>query len=60
MDQAIVDVSGIPNVRVGDTAVVIGTSGTLEITAGQIAEQCNTITHEILTGLAPRLERIWV
>ena len=59
MDQTIVDVSDIPNVKAGDTAVVIGSCGTLEITAGQIAEQCGTITHEILTGLAPRLNRIW-
>ena len=60
MDQTIVDISGIPHVHVGDDAVIIGSSGTLEITAGQIAEQCGTITHEILTGLAPRLDRIWV
>lgn len=59
MDQTIVDVSSIPHVQAGDTAVVIGSSGALEITAGQIAEQCGTITHEILTGLAPRLNRIW-
>lgn len=59
MDQTIVDVTGIPHVQAGDTAVVIGSSGALEITAGQIAEQCGTITHEILTGLAPRLNRIW-
>ena len=60
MDQTIVDISGIPHVHAGDDAVIIGSSGTLEITAGQIAEQCGTITHEILTGLAPRLDRIWV
>ena len=58
MDQTIVDITGIPDVQSGDTAVIIGVSGDREITAGQVAEQCGTISHEILTGLAPRLERI--
>ena len=58
MDQSIVDVSGIPNVRSGIDAVIIGRSGKEEITAAQIAEQCGTITHEILTGLAERLGRV--
>lgn len=60
MDQTIVDISDIPDVRRGDTAVIIGRSGTCEITACRIADQCGTITHEILTGLAGRLERIVV
>lgn len=58
MDQTIVDVSGIPQVRPGDTAVIIGTSGEAEITAGQIAEQCGTISNEILSRLGARLDRV--
>ena len=60
MDQTIVDISDIPDVRRGDAAIVIGRSGNAEITACRIADQCGTITHEILTGLAGRLERIVV
>ena len=58
MDQCIVDVSRIPNVKRGGTAVIIGRSGEEEITAAQLAETCGTITHEILTGLAARLGRV--
>lgn len=58
MDQTIVDVSGIPNIRPGDTAVIIGASEEAEITAGQIAEQCGTISNEILSRLGARLERV--
>lgn len=58
MDQCIVDISRIPDVKRGDTAVVIGRSGDEEITAAQIAETCGTITHEVLTGLAARLGRV--
>lgn len=60
MDQTLVDVSGIPKVSPGDTAVLIGASGTQEITAGELAEDCGTITNEILSRLGGRLERISV
>ena len=59
MDQTMVDVSRIPRVEAGDTAVIIGRSGTQEITVEQIAGQCDTIAHEILTGLNARVERIY-
>lgn len=59
MDQTIVDVTGIP-VRVGDTAVLIGSSSTREITAYDIAENSGTITNEVLSRLGPRLARIVV
>ena len=60
MDQTIVDVSGIPRIQPGDTAVIIGTDRGEEITAGQIAEQCGTITNEILSRLGARLDRVTV
>lgn len=58
MDQTLVDVSGVPRIRQGDTAVIIGSSGALEITALQVAEQCGTITNELLSRLGSRLDRI--
>jgi len=58
MDQAIVDVSMIPDLREGDIAVIIGKSGEEEITVGNLAQQCNTITNEILSRLGARLERV--
>lgn len=60
MDQTIVDISNIPNVQAGDVAVIIGKSGIKEITAGQVAEQCGTITNELLSRLGARLERITI
>lgn len=58
MDQTLVDVSRIPNVAPGDTAVLIGSCGMQEITAGELAECCGTITNEILSRLGGRLERV--
>lgn len=59
MDQTLADISEIPEKKVapGDTAVLIGRSGSLEITAGELAERCGTITNEILSRLGERLER---
>ena len=58
MDQTLIDVSGIPNVCAGDTAVLIGTSGSAEITAVQLAGLCGIITNELLSRLGERLVRI--
>lgn len=60
MDQTIVDVTGIPRIQPGDTAVIIGADRGEEITVGQIAEQCGTITNEILSRLGARLNRVTV
>ncbi len=58
MDQTIVDVSGIPHIKAGDTVVIIGKSGKLENTADALATQCGTITNEFLSRLGARLDRI--
>ena len=58
MDQVLLDVTDVPRVAPGDTAVFIGRDGGGEITAADAAEQAGTITNEILSRLGPRLERI--
>lgn len=59
MDQTMVDVTGIPDVKQGDEAVVIGRSGECEITAYDLAEQTGSITNEVLSRLGERLGRVW-
>ncbi len=58
MDQTIVDVSGILHVQAGDEAVLIGQSGSQEISVCDIAAQAGTITNEILSRMGARLERV--
>lgn len=60
MDQTMVDVTCIDNVKCGDIAVVIGKSGALGITAYDLAEQSDTITNEILSRMGSRLDRCLV
>lgn len=60
MDQTIVDVSIVPDVRTGDIAVLIGTSGDNSISVCDIAKQADTITNDILSRMGARLERFTV
>ena len=60
MDQTLVDVTHIPGVAPGDTAVLIGRSEELEISACDLAGQTGTISYEVLSRLSARLERVVV
>lgn len=60
MDVLVVDVTGIPGVRPGDVATILGRDGREEITLRELAKRCSTIEYEILTGLSPRLPRLSV
>lgn len=55
MDQMVVDVSKIPGVRPGDTAVLVGRDGAEEIRAEEMAAWAGTITNELLCRLGDRL-----
>ena len=59
MDMMMVDISAVLDVKVGDTAVLIGRAGDKEITARDIAEWADTISYEILIGISARVERVY-
>lgn len=59
MDQIMVDVTGIPDVKLNDTATLIGRDGSEEITADDLARWADTVNYEIVCGLARRLPRIY-
>jgi alanine racemase len=58
MDQIVVDVSGVPGIREGDVATLIGRDGDREIPAQELAEQADTIPWDILARIGERVERI--
>lgn len=60
MDMTMVDVSGFPDVRVGDEAVLIGRQGADEITADEVAELQGTISYEVLCRIGPRVPRVYL
>lgn len=57
MDQMMVDVTDIPDVKMGDVVTLIGKDGDLEIRAEEVAEHAGTITHELFARLGTRIER---
>ncbi len=59
MDQVVVDVSRVPRVEVGDTAVLLGGNGEDAITVAELAHHAGTIPYEILTGIGRRVPRIY-
>jgi alanine racemase len=60
MDMTMVDVTDIPDCRVGDEAVLIGSQGAQEITALEMAEWAQTNAYEILCRIGARVPRVTV
>jgi alanine racemase len=57
MDQTMIDVSHVPNVRVGDEVVLIGSQGNETITAEEVAERLDTINYEVVSAIMARVPR---
>ena len=60
MDQIMIDVTGAPNARVGDDAVLIGRQGGTSVTAAELARMCGTIPYETVTALSSRVPRVGI
>jgi alanine racemase len=60
MDQFVVDVSDIADVRQDDEVVVFGRQGEAEITAEEVARWAQTINYEVTTSILPRVTRVFL
>jgi serine/alanine racemase len=60
MDQLMVDVTELPDIKQGDIATLIGRDGREEISAEQVARAAGTITNELFSRLGDRLERVYL
>ena len=60
MDQCMLDVTDIPNVKMGDEVVIIGKGGELEIKAEDIGASCGTIANDITCGCSVRLPYLYM
>ena len=60
MDQVMVDVTGAPEARVGEDAVLIGRQGRAEIPVSELARLCGTIPYETATAISSRVPRVGV
>ena len=60
MDQFTVDVTHIPDVKMGNEVVLIGESGNEVLTADDMAEMLGTIGYEIVCDISERVDRVYV
>lgn len=59
MDQTLIDVTDIPDVQVGDTAVIIGEQQGKCISAWEVGLGMGSIAYEVLVNLGVRLPRVY-
>lgn len=57
MDQTMIDVSHVPEVRVGDEVVLIGSQGDETITPEEVADRLGTINYEVVSAILARVPR---
>lgn len=60
MDQIMIDVSRLKNVKIGSEAVILGGQQKEMITADELARHANTINYEIVCSLGNLLPRVYL
>ena len=60
MDQCMIDVTDVPDVKLGDEVIIIGSDGKNSITVDDIAKATNTIKYEIMCALGQRLPKKFI
>ncbi len=60
MDQVMIDVTDIPDVKIGDEVVVFGRQGDKFIPVEEVAERTGTIHYEIICAVSKRVPRVYV
>ena len=59
MDQALIDVTEIEDVKEGDVVTLVGRDGKEEIRMSELADRAGTIANELFSRLGSRLKRIY-
>jgi alanine racemase len=60
MDYTIVDLSSIPEAKVEDEVVLIGTQEGKTISVEEVAKRCGVIPYTIITNLKGRIKRKYI
>ena len=60
MDQCMIDVTGILDVKVGDEVVLFGKQGEGFISIDEVAKKLGTINYEIVCMISRRIPRVYV
>ncbi len=60
MDQAMIDLTSISNVKVGDEVVLLGGQGENFVDVMEVANKCNTNRNEVLSVISRRVPRVYI
>lgn len=60
MDQCMIDVTGIEDIKIGDEVILFGREGALEISVEEVAEKCGKIGYELLCAVGRRVPRVYI
>lgn len=60
MDQMVVDVTGIPDVREGDTVTLFGRDNDAVLPVEEISGLCGTINYETMCNISRRVPRVYL
>ncbi len=59
MDQIMVQLDSVPEARIGDEVVIIGSQGDLSLSAEEVASTWGTINYEVTCAISVRVPRIY-
>ncbi len=59
MDLMMVDITDIPNVKIGDSVTIMGQDGALYVSAEELAQLSGTINYEIICSFKNRVKRVY-
>ncbi len=60
MDMCMVDVTEVPEAKVGDTVTIFGKNGGASITVEELSNRLNTIPYEVLCDINKRVPRVYL
>ena len=60
MDQCMLDITDVPDVKVGDEVILMGTDGNLKFDVDDIAPLLGTINYEVLCMIGKRVPRVYI
>jgi alanine racemase len=60
MDLTTIDITDSPNLQPGDDVTLLGREGGVSLNAQEIAQVAGTISYNVLCGIKPRVERVYV
>jgi alanine racemase len=60
MDVVMLDVTDVPDVKIGDMATVYGTEGEKSYPANVVARSIGTVTSDLISGISRRVPRFYI